>query len=446
MAVFDLVLAGGAVFTPKGLESVDVGVTGGRITAIGGLGQASAGARIDCAGLTVLPGVIDTQVHFREPGLEHKEDLASGALAAVKGGVTAVFEMPNTKPSTHDAAGIADKLARAKGRMWCDHAFYMGATADNADHLAELEQTPGCCGVKVFMGASTGDLLVWDDPTLERVLASGTRRVAIHAEDEERMRARKHLAESGRPETHPVWRDDESAILATRRVVALARKTRRRIHVLHVTTPAELEFLAANKDIATVEVTPQHLTLAGEEAYARIGTLAQMNPPIRSGAHRDGLWHWVGQGVADVVGSDHAPHTLEEKTAKPYPDTPSGMPGVQTLLPLLLNHLHEGRLTLAQLVDLTSAGAQRIFGLTAKGRIALGYDADFTLVDLAKRWTISEDWLASRCGWSPFTGMAITGKPVATIIRGHVVMRENEVLGEPVGQPLCFQELARIAG
>jgi dihydroorotase len=443
MATYDLLLRGGSVFTSLGLQATDVGVTDGRIVALGDLGQASAGETIACAGLTVLPGVIDTQVHFREPGLEHKEDLASGALAAVKGGVTAVFEMPNTKPSTHDAAGIADKVARAAGRMWCDHAFYMGATADNADHLAELERTPGCCGIKVFMGASTGDLLVWDDPTLERVLRSGTRRVAIHAEDEERMRARKHLAEEGRPETHPIWRDDESAILATRRAVALAYKTRRRVHILHVTTPQELEFLASVKDIATVEVTPQHLTLAGEEAYRDLGTYAQMNPPIRSGAHRDGLWHWVSQGVADVIGSDHAPHTIAEKTGQPYPNTPSGLPGVQTLLPLLLNHLAQGRLTLAQLVDLTSAGAQRIFNLIGKGRIALGYDGDFTLVDLNHRWTISEDWLASRCGWSPFTGMAITGKPVATIIRGQVVMRDDDVLGAPIGQPLRFQELLR---
>jgi dihydroorotase len=439
---FDLILAGGDVWTPGGLARTSVGVRNGRIAAIGALDPAAADRVQDCTGLTVLPGVIDTQVHFREPGLEHKEDLASGALAAVKGGVVAVFEMPNTRPSTATADALAEKLTRAAGRMWCDHAFYMGATAENADQLAELEQVPGCCGVKVFMGASTGDLLVWDDPTLERVLRSGTRRVAIHAEDEERMRARKHFAEHGRPETHPVWRDDESAMLATKRAIALAHKTGRRVHILHITTPQELEFLKDHKDIATVEVTPQHLTLAGEDAYPRLGTYAQMNPPIRSAWHRDGLWHWLAQGVADVIGSDHAPHTVEEK-AKGYPNTPSGMPGVQTLLPLLLNHVAEGRLSLAQLVDLTSAGAQRVFNLVGKGRLAVGYDADVTVVDLGKRWTIDEPWLASRCGWSPFTGMTLTGKPVGTIIRGHTVMWEDEVLGAPIGAPLRFQETLR---
>jgi dihydroorotase len=439
---FDRILTGGTVVTPAGPQRIDVGIRGERIMALGDLVQSDAGVRTDCTGLHILPGVIDTQVHFREPGLEHKEDLASGSLAAVMGGVTAVFEMPNTKPSTANPAELTDKINRAKNRMWCDHAFYMGATADNADHLADYEKTPGCCGVKVFMGASTGDLLVWDDPTLARVLASGTRRVAIHAEDEERMRARKAFALEGKPETHPVWRDDESAMLATRRIVTLARAAKRRIHVLHITTPQELEFLSANKDIASVEVTPQHLTLGGEDAYARLGTYAQMNPPIRSAAHRDGIWQWVGQGVADVVGSDHAPHTIEEKSGI-YPNTPSGMPGVQTLLPLLLNHMAAGRLTLSQLVDLTSAGAQRLFGLVDKGRIALGYHADFSIVDLKKQWTITEDWLASRCGWSPFTGMEITGKPVGTIIRGHTVMWENQLIGTASGAPLRFQETLR---
>lgn len=436
---YDLILRGGTVVTPAGAQALDVGVRGGKIVALGALAASAADHVVDCAGLTVLPGVIDTQVHFREPGLEHKEDLQSGALAAVMGGVTAVFEMPNTKPSTATPEALAEKVARAAGRMWCDHAFYMGATAENADKLAEFEKVLGCCGVKVFMGASTGDLLVWDDPTLARVLAHGSRRVAIHAEDETRMRARKDLALIGKPETHPVWRDDESALLATQRVIKLARAARRRVHILHVTTPQELAFLSAHKDIASVEVTPQHLTLGGPDCYERLGTYAQMNPPIRSMAHRDGLWSWVAQGVADVVGSDHAPHTIEEKS-QVYPASPSGMPGVQTLLPLLLNHLHEGRLTLAQLVDLTSASAQRLFNLVGKGRIALGYDADFSIVDLKKRWTIEQSWLASRCGWSPFTGMAITGKPIATIIRGTIVMQEDELLGTPTGAPIRFAE------
>ena len=436
MPSYDLILTHGTVHTPSGPVVADVGVQAGKIAGIGVNGD--AGETIDCTGLDILPGVIDTQVHFREPGLEHKEDLQSGSRAAVLGGVTAVFEMPNTNPNTDTADAVADKLARARDRMWCDHAFYVGATSANAEHLVELERLPGTAGVKIFMGASTGSLLVAEDAELARVLASGRRRVAIHAEDEARMNERADLRVPGDPSSHPVWRDDESAMLATRRILALARAARRRIHVLHVTTPAELELLGQNKDIASCEVTPQHLTLAGEDAYPELGSYAQMNPPIRSRAHRDGLWHWVTQGAPDVIGSDHAPHTLEEK-AKSYPASPSGMPGVQTLLPLLLDHVANGRLTLARLIDLTSAGAQRIFGIAGKGRIAVGYDADFTIVDLKARWTIDEAWLASRCGWSPFTGRTLTGKPMGTIVRGNRVMWNGELAAAATGQPVRFE-------
>ena len=436
MATFDLKLTGGTVHTPGGPVRADIGVRDGRIVAIGEAGD--AGETIDCTGLDVLPGVIDTQVHFREPGLVHKEDLESGSRSAVLGGVTAVFEMPNTRPNTDSAEAIADKLARARGRMWCDHAFYVGATNANAAELAELERLPGTAGVKIFMGASTGDLLVSEDANLAAVLASGHRRVAIHAEDEDRMNARKGERVTGDPASHPVWRDDESAMLATRRILKLARAAKRRIHVLHVTTPTELELLSQNKDIATCEVTPQHLTLAGEEAYPRLGTLAQMNPPIRSGVHREGLWHWLNQGVPDVIGSDHAPHTLEEKGGT-YPDTPSGMPGVQTLLPLLLDHVAKGRMSLQRLIELTSAGAQRIFGIVGKGRIAAGYDADFSIVDLKAEWTIEDSWLASRSNWSPFTGMTLTGRPIGTIIRGRRVMWDGALAETAHGAPIRFE-------
>jgi dihydroorotase len=439
MPTYDLILKNGTVWTVGGPVATSVGVSGGKIIAIGVDGD--AGETIDCTGLDILPGVIDSQVHFREPGLEPKEDLESGSRAAVLGGVTAVFEMPNTKPNTDSADAIADKLARAKDRMWCDHAFYVGATAANAAHLAELEKLPGTAGVKIFMGASTGDLLVAEDEPLARVLASGTRRVAIHAEDEPRMQARADLRVEGDPSSHPVWRDDESALLATTRILRLARAAGRRIHILHITTPAELELISRNKDIATCEVTPQHLTLAGEDAYPRLGTFAQMNPPIRSGAHRDGLWQYLRQGVPDVLGSDHAPHLREEK-AKAYPASPSGMPGVQTLLPLMLNHVAKGRLTLQHLIELTSAGPQRVFGLRAKGRIALGYDADFSIVDLKARWTIEESWLASKCGWSPFTGMELTGKPIGTIIRGHRVMWDGALANQAIGTPIRFESVA----
>ena len=437
---FDLVVSGGTLVNQNGRGTGDVGVIGGRIAAIGDLSRADAGTRFDATGLHVLPGVIDSQVHFREPGLEHKEDLASGSLAAVKGGVTAVFEMPNTKPSTTTPDELDEKLRRAAGRMFCDHAFYAGATEDNMGALAAMEAMAGCAGIKVFMGASTGSLLVAEDEALEKVLTTGRRRIAIHAEDEYRLKERRPIADSGDVADHCNWRDPVSAMMATKRAVAIARKHGRRIHILHVTTKEEMEFLAGHKDLVTVETTPQHLTLSAPDAYRRLGTYAQMNPPIREEHHRLGLWDAVRAGIVDVIGSDHAPHTAEEKT-KPYPNSPSGMPGVQTLLPLLLDHASKGALTLERVVDLTSAGAQRIFGLAGKGRIAVGYDADLTLVDLAATREISGDWLASRCGWSPFEGMSVTGWPMATIVRGHIVMRDGEVPGPAIGAPLRFVEV-----
>lgn len=437
MSDFDLLLKGGRVFTPSGTVEADVGVKDGKIAAIGKLGDKAAEI-FDVAGLTVLPGLIDSQVHFREPGLEHKEDLATGTAAAAMGGITAIFEMPNTKPSTTTAEAMADKFARARGRAWVDHAFFMGGAPENADQLAELERIPGVCGVKIFMGSSTGSLLVDDETTLKRALASGRRRVAIHAEDEARLKARRHLVEGGaHPRMHPEWRDAETAILATQRVLRLAREANRPIHVLHITTADEIEILSQHKDIATCEVTPQHLTLAAPECYERLGTLAQMNPPIRGEEHRQGLWRGIRDGIVDVIGSDHAPHTLEEK-AKPYPDSPSGMTGVQTLVPIMLDHVAAGRLTLERLVDLTASGPARLFNLVSKGRVAVGYDADFTVVDLKAQRKITNQWIVSRVGWTPFDGMKVTGWPIATIIRGHVVMREDTLLNDPIGAPLRF--------
>jgi dihydroorotase len=436
---YDLIIRGANAATPNGIGLADIGIRGGRFAAIGRV-EGEAAQVIDAKGLHALPGVIDTQVHFREPGMTHKEDLGTGTAAAALGGVTAVFEMPNTNPNTLTSRDIADKCARAKGRAWCDIAFFVGAAEENASELAETERTPGCAGVKVFMGSSTGSLLVPDDEALEAVLRSGNRRVAIHAEDEARLRERLALVrDSGDVSLHPVWRDVETAVRATRRVLKLARATGRRIHVLHVTTAEEMALLAEAKDIATVEATPQHLTLVAPDCYRELGTLAQMNPPIRESRHRDGLWQAVRDGVVDCIGSDHAPHTLEEK-ARPYPTSPSGMAGVQTLLPLLLDHMAAGRLTLERVVDLTSAGPQRIYNIAGKGRIAVGYDADMVLVDLKAKRVIRNDWIASRCGWTPFDGYQVTGWPKATILRGHVVMREDQLLESPLGQPVRFAE------
>jgi len=436
---YDLIVRGGELVNHAGRGLADVGVRDGRIARIGDLDQASAGEVFDATGLTVLPGVIDTQVHFREPGLEWKEDLETGSRAAALGGVVAVFEMPNTSPNTVDEETLTDKLARARDRMWTDHAFYVGGTHGNAAHLGELERLPGCCGVKVFMGASTGDLLIADDDGVRQVLRNVSRRATFHSEDEYRLAERRNLARPGDWTSHPEVRDAVSAIQSTERLVRLAREVGRRIHVLHVSTDEEIAFLADHKDVATVEVTPQHLTLDGDEAYVRLKAFAQMNPPIRNGPHIRGLWHGIAQGVVDVLGSDHAPHTREEK-ARSYPASPSGMPGVQTLVPVMLTHVAEGRMTLERFIDLTSAGAQRVFGTAGKGRLAQGYDADLTIVDLKTRRTITHDQQASRCGWTPFDGFEATGWPMATIVRGRLVMQDGELIGEAHGQPVRFME------
>ncbi len=436
---FDLLIRGGQCATPNGIAEADVGVTGGRIAAIGDLKSAKAKEILDARNLYVLPGVIDTQVHFREPGNEHKEDLETGSRAAVLGGVTAVFEMPNTNPPTTTRAAIEDKLARAKGRMHCDFAFYVGATPANVGALAELERVPGVSGVKAFLGSSTGTLLLDDEDSIAAALRGGNRRMAVHSEDEARLKERRSFAKAGDPRTHPVWRDAETARLSTERVLRLARETGRRLHVLHVTTADELPLLAAARDFATVETTPQHLTLAAPECYERLGTYAQMNPPIREARHRDALWQAMREGLIDVIGSDHAPHTRAEKE-KTYPDTPSGMPGVQTLATILLDHVNAGRMTLERFVDVTSAGAARIFGIAGKGRIARGFDADFTIVDLKKKRKIENSWIASRCGWTPFDGMTTTGWPVAGIIRGRTVMRDHAIVAEGSGEPIRFVE------
>ncbi|HSV30013.1 MAG TPA: dihydroorotase, partial [Candidatus Omnitrophota bacterium] len=413
---FDLLIKNGTTVTPNGTGKADIGVVGGKIAAIGDLGAASAAETVDATGLHVLPGVVDSQVHFREPGLEHKEDLSTGTAGAALGGVVAIFEMPNTKPSTTTADAIRDKLKRAEGRAWTDHAFFIGAAADNVDHLAEWERIPGCAGIKIFMGSSTGSLLVADDDTLAKVLAQGYRRIAVHCEDEARLEERKHIAAEGaHPRVHHVWRDAETALRATQRLVRLAEAAKRRVHVLHVTTAEEMAFLAGHKDLVTVETTPQHLTLAAPECYEELGTYAQMNPPIREAHHREALWRAIADGVVDVLGSDHAPHTRDEKD-KPYPQSPSGMTGVQTLVPIMLDHVNAGRLTLERFIDLTSAGPARIYNMAGKGRVALGYDADFTIVDMKAERTITNQWIASRCGWTPFDGKRVTGWPIATIV------------------------------
>jgi len=433
---YDFLLRGGTLVNQDGESLRDIGIKDGKIAAIGDLPASSAGEVIQAAGLHILPGIIDTQVHFREPGFEHKEDLESGSRGAVLGGVTAVFEMPNTNPLTTGEAQLADKVRRAHHRMHCDFAFWVGGTHENAKNVAELERLPGAAGIKVFMGASTGTLLVEDDMGVAAILSHTKRRAAFHSEDEYRLNERKGLRVANDPTSHPIWRDEIAALQSTQRLVRIAREKHALIHVLHVSTAEEIDFLRDHKDIASIEVTTHHLTLDAED-YRRLGTKLQMNPPVRDLRHQEHIWYGIGQGIVDILGSDHAPHTLEEK-AKPYPQSPSGMTGVQTLVPVMLDHVHAGHLTLARFVDMTSAGPARLFGIASKGRIAAGYDADLTIVDLKRRMTITDQWIASRSGWTPYDKKEVVGWPVGTFVRGKRVMWEGELTASSTGEPVRF--------
>lgn len=434
---FDLLLKGGTIVNHDGIGTRDLAIKDGQIADIGSIDPGTAGEVIDATGLTILPGVIDSQVHFREPGLTHKEDLESGSRGAVLGGVTTVFEMPNTNPNTTTAEALADKVSRAHHRMFCDFAFYVGGTEDNIADIPELERLPGSAGIKVFIGSSTGTLLVDDEAALEEIIKVITRRAAFHAEDEARLNARKDLRVPGDPSSHPIWRDEEAALIATRQLVSLAEKHRSRVHVLHISTAAEMEYLSHHREWASVEVTPHHLTLVAPDCYERLGTYCQMNPPVRDARNQAGIWAGLANGTVDVLGSDHAPHTREEKD-HPYPQSHSGMTGVQTLLPIMLDHVNAGRLTLERLVDLTGHGPQRLFGLRNKGRIAAGYDADLAVVDLKRTETITNDKIASRAGWTPYDGKQVTGWPIGTFVRGRKVMWDGEILGSATGEAARF--------
>ena len=434
---FDLLFKNATVVNHDGAGVRDVAINAGRIAAIGVLGAARAAEIIDCKGLHIIPGVIDTQVHFREPGLTHKEDLESGSRAAIAGGVTAVFEMPNTNPLTTSAELLADKVNRARHRMFCDFAFFAGGTRENVDDIPNLELLEGSAGIKVFMGSSTGNLLVDDEPSLERIIAQISRRASFHAEDEARLKARMDQRIPGDPSSHPTWRDAEAALIATTRLVRLAEKHRKRVHVLHVSTAEEMAFLADHKDWASVEVTPHHLTLVSPDCYKTLGTYAQMNPPVRDERHRAAIWAALQSGVVDILGSDHAPHTREEKD-HPYPASHSGMTGVQTLVPIMLDHVNAGRLSLERFVDLTSHGPQRLFNIRGKGRLAAGYDADLTIIDLKRTETIRNGDMQSRAGWTPYDGKRVTGWPVGTFVRGRRVMWQGEIMGPANGEPVRF--------
>jgi len=435
--MLDLIIKNGSCFIEGNLVKTDIGINKNKISHIGNLENENSNEIYDAENLIVLPGCLDTQVHFREPGSTDAEDLNSGSKAAIVGGITGVFEMPNTNPPTSNKKEFQNKLNLAKNRMYCNYAFYFGATPENQEELADLKSLEGCCGVKLFAGSSTGNLLVHKEEDIEKVFASTSKIVSVHSEDEEILNQRKKLREKGNVLTHPIWRNEESAISSTRRIVKIALRLNKKAHILHVTTKEEVDFLSQNKGNITFEITPQHLTLTSPECYEKLGTFAQMNPPIRDKSHYDRLWYAVRNNYNDTIGSDHAPH-LKENKLKDYPETPSGMPGVQTLMPIMLNHINEGRLKLEQLIKLLCENPVKIFGIKNKGYIKKDYDADFTIIDMNKVIEIKNEKIESKCGWSPFNGHKFKGTPVATIVNGKIKMKDGVILGDPEGTPLQF--------
>ena len=433
---FSLIIKNGSCYIDGKLTKTDIGLSGNKIKKIGKIELNSAKV-YDATDKVVLPGIIDTQVHFREPGSTDAEDLESGSRAAVLGGVTSLFEMPNTNPPTSNLVEFDKKLQAAKNRMHSNYAFYFGATPDNTDQLAKLKDVEGCCGVKLFAGSSTGNLLVDKEADIEKVISSSDRIVSIHSEDEDIIKLRKKFIKKGDVHSHPEWRNVECAMSSTRRVVKIAERYNKKIHVLHITTKEEVDFLAMHKKNVTFETTPQHLTLYAPDCYEKLGSYAQMNPPLRTKEHYDRLWVAIKNNVVDVLGSDHAPH-LKENKDKEYPNSPSGMPGVQTIFPVMLNHVNDGKLTLQQLINLMCENPCKIFGIKNKGFIKEGFDADLTIADMNKEVIIKNEMIASKCGWTPFNNYKVKGFPVGTIVNGNLVMSDGKVIMESKGTPLKF--------
>ena len=434
---YDIFIKNGYVVIGQTIEKLNIGIKNQKIMLLSTNTNYESKNIIDAKNLTILPGVIDSQVHFREPGSEHKEDMNTGSMGAALGGVTSIYEMPNTYPPTATIDLLNNKFKLAKNRMWVNYAFFAGATSGNIPSLPELEKVPGCVGIKIFMGSSTGNLLVPDDKTLINVLQSRNHRVAVHAEDEPRLIKRKQLIINNDVHSHPIWRDEETALNATKRVIKAANTSKLPVHILHVTTEEEIELIKKNKEYISVEVTPQHLTLSAPDCYNELKTFAQMNPPIRVKRHLDALWRGINEGVVDVIGSDHAPHTRAEKL-KPYPESPSGMPGVQTLLPIMLNHLNNGKISIYKLCELISTNPAKLYKADNKGEIKLNYDADLTIVDLKKEIKITDDIMANKSGWTPFNNKIVKGWPIMTIVNGKIAMRDGKLMGYPNGKPIMF--------
>ena len=429
-----LLIKNAQVVLPDAIEPVSVVVEGARIADIDPASQLAVDEVIDAGGLHLLPGVVDDQVHFREPGLTHKEDLATASRACAKGGVTTFLEMPNTVPATTTGQCLEEKLALAAAKSLVNYGFYIGATPTNLADLKAAHRTPG---IKIFIGSSTGDLLVDDQEALERIFGETALPICAHCEDEATVRANaERLAGTHDVADHSRIRDSWAALVATKRAIELAHRHRHRFHVLHVSTGAETELLADHRNLVTGEACPHHLLLNTDD-YARLGTLAQMNPSLKTADDNRQLWNALRDGRLQVIATDHAPHTLEEKR-QPYPASPSGVPAVENSLALMLNEARHGRATLDEIVHWMCDAPARVWDIVGKGRIAVGYDADLVLVDLERTDEIRNEQQVSKCGWSPWHGTRLTGWPVRTWVMGREVYRDGMFLADGGGQEAQF--------
>ena len=419
---------------PTEVRETNVLIEGGKIIRIDAAFDTPADETFDAEGLHLLPGVIDDQVHFRDPGLTHKEDLHTGSIACAKGGVTTFLEMPNTKPPTITCEKLEEKLDLAATKCVVNYGFYIGATCDNLDELQHAQRTPG---IKIFIGSSTGDLLVDEQAALERIFAQTTLPICAHCEDETTVRANaEELGGGSEYADHSQIRDHEAARIATSRAIQLAVKHHHRFHVLHVSTAEEVELLAGHRSLITAEVCPHHL-LFNVDDYERLGSLVQMNPSIKTAADNAKLWQALRKNIIQVIATDHAPHTLEEKD-QPYPQSPSGLPAVENSLALMLDAAHRGRLTLLQLVERMCRAPARVWDIVGKGEIHEGFDADLVLVDLERKQTVRNSEQLTKCGWSPWDGVELTGWPVRTWVMGQTVYADGKVNAAVRGEEVQF--------
>lgn len=433
-----LLLKNGQVYHQDKLQKLDILLDGDRIKEISKSLDANGHEVEDCSGLTIFPGFIDTHVHFREPGHPKKETLESGSRAAVMGGITGTFEMPNTSPITDCPKNLEDKLSRAKNNMHCNYAFYFGATNENSNKLDFIKDLDGCCGVKMFVGSSTGDLLVKDDFYIQEVIKNSPKIVSIHSEDEDMLLDRKNVIEEGNVKSHYKWRSVDCAMSSTKKLIDYSNKYKKNIHILHITTKDEVDYFRDQKPkFATLETTPQHLTLSAPDDYEKLDTFVQINPPIRTKDHQDGIWKGIDDNLISIIGSDHSPHTIEEKKQS-YPKSPSGMPGTQTIGLIMTDYYLKGRIGIEKLVDLLCTNPCKIFKIKDRGSISVGNFADLTIYNLNKSFEIKDDWIESNCSWTPFNGKKISVSPFGTIISGKKVVWNQKMEEKNSGIPIAF--------